>query len=684
MGMKRRQARQRSMATWSWRTTLSLRVRHEKSTLSPTFRSRITKSAARLPRCGCSLVGNLQLASGSRATSEPSSRAPTKVAKIYFVFRSRLAVRQAKRLCWLAQMTSEFVPFDRHVQQLLQDLAALCQAEHRSGPRRAARRESPIFKPFNPLSRNSINKEVRNKILAPLTPSDMHQHRLGYIYVVQSQHHVSSPPTFKIGFSKYHPKSNTHNLPRCLLGSEIIAHSPPIPHPKRIVSIIHTELVEHRKVQCCGLCGHSHRGWFSIHQGDALEVFTRWSRWGLQSPYTEGELCEEWRNHLMQQVIDIRNLEGSLGDQWTSIIDGFPFASPDARVESPKPSLAADREPITPSLNRKTPDQTTTNVVGNMPRPSTAQEAVARINQRNISQRGHEVLRYIRNLYASGAKLWTKDMFLRIEEDLAKAPQPASVMVRSMNGELARKWIPYPEGMSSLHDSTEYNIIFNTKDAYDRDNKSDDEDVDEARTTAACALSVGWETTESSPIDHLALKAAWDAAQRNWVHSATCNELMGIFRKRSELLKTIKKILCFGLGTLERSFDALATCDGLPLHSAMTQHAAALTLATVLGELQGTSPIPVLTQDPAYTPVAKQLLTELGIKIVGGLSSLGFTLIDYDTLVFSCHPDIPMKQIVADIAKPAAIIWNRVEPASEERTEWTLITIHGREILRSP
>jgi SRR1 domain len=115
----------------------------------------------------------------------------------------------------------------------------------------------------------------------------------------------------------------------------------------------------------------------------------------------------------------------------------------------------------------------------------------------------------------------------------------------------------------------------------------------------------------------------------------------------------------------------------------MTQHAAALTMAAVLGQRLGIDPLPILAQDPIYSLVAKRLLKEEGIEVVGGRGSLAFTHVDENTLVFSCNSNIPVKQVVADIAKPAAMIWNRVRPAVDESTQWVRKVIQCKEVLFS-
>jgi hypothetical protein len=213
-------------------------------------------------------------------------------------------------------------------------------------------------------------------------------------------------------------------------------------------------------------------------------------------------------------------------------------------------------------------------------------------------------------------------------------------------------------------------------------------DIDGDRALATRALTLVRTTGTSSSIEYAQLKAAWDEARRNWTQSAVCRELTATLGRSARIPKTTRKIVCLGLGSLEgspdhSSLDVLATCDGLPCRSAMTQHAAALTVAAVLGERLGTGPLPILAQDPAYSLVAKRLLVDVGIEVVGGRGSLAFTHVDESTVVFSCHPNIPVKQVIADIARPAAMIWNRVAPAAEEKTEFVAKLIEGEEVLYS-
>ncbi|KAH7148216.1 hypothetical protein EDB81DRAFT_457776 [Dactylonectria macrodidyma] len=231
--------------------------------------------------------------------------------------------------------------------------------------------------------------------------------------------------------------------------------------------------------------------------------------------------------------------------------------------------------------------------------------------------------------------------------------------------------------------------VFDTGSDQDESELSYYSDEERARDNFSCALAVAWtQETEFLSIDYLELKSAWDEAWNNWSQSSVCHELTDVFRRCNHMPKATK-IVCFGLGSLEgfpgsTDLHIPADCDGLPCRSAMTQHAAALSIAAVVGEMLGTAPLSVIAQEPVYSPVAKRLLTELGIEVVEGYGSLAFTQVDDDAIVVACAPDIPVKQVVADIARPAAMVWNLVLPAKEGEPEWLFDLSGSIEMMHSP
>jgi roadblock/LC7 domain-containing protein len=82
------------------------------------------------------------------------------------------------------------------------------------------------------------------------------------------------------------------------------------------------------------------------------------------------------------------------------------------------------------------------------------------------------------------------------------------------------------------------------------------------------------------------------------------------------------------------------------------QHSVALTMA----DMCGANNVQLLAQDPSYTEEAKEMLKARGFSIVGPFGAGGFAEIDNDSVVFSAFVEAPLKQIVADLARPALII----------------------------
>lgn len=83
------------------------------------------------------------------------------------------------------------------------------------------------------------------------------------------------------------------------------------------------------------------------------------------------------------------------------------------------------------------------------------------------------------------------------------------------------------------------------------------------------------------------------------------------------------------------------------------QHSMALTIAQLY---RGNETLRLLAQDPEYTEVAEEILTKKEFKIVGTHGAGGFAEIDEDSIIISPFAAAPVKQIIADLARPVLII----------------------------
>ncbi|KAJ5720415.1 uncharacterized protein N7483_008349 [Penicillium malachiteum] len=84
----------------------------------------------------------------------------------------------------------------------------------------------------------------------------------------------------------------------------------------------------------------------------------------------------------------------------------------------------------------------------------------------------------------------------------------------------------------------------------------------------------------------------------------------------------------------------------------MIQHAVALTMARFCGNEMGS----LFAQDPDYSESSEEILSKKDFQIVGRHGAGGFAEIDDDSIVISAFPNAPVKQMIADLARPVLII----------------------------
>jgi hypothetical protein len=158
------------------------------------------------------------------------------------------------------------------------------------------------------------------------------------------------------------------------------------------------------------------------------------------------------------------------------------------------------------------------------------------------------------------------------------------------------------------------------------------------------------------------VQEAFDRQREVWQTSEACEALQTQLTTLS-LSRPITKIVCFGLGTLGR----LNTRSADRSH---TQHAAVATMVQALKARQGkrNEEIKCFAQDPAYDEVDMALLRSIGITPLD--DPKGFLAVDESTLVFCVSPNVPVKQIIADVQWPAAMIWNTVRPSEPDVAKW--------------
>ena len=177
-------------------------------------------------------------------------------------------------------------------------------------------------------------------------------------------------------------------------------------------------------------------------------------------------------------------------------------------------------------------------------------------------------------------------------------------------------------------------------------------DLDKERRKAAQTRYAGVEEVERD----------FDRYLLEWMSSEQCTQLQSLDILRRDVGR-IKKIVAFACGSITRSGER---SRGRSCY----QHGLIKTLREILIQArhddvnltkeQREEQIQCFIQDPAYTDIDRKVLqNDYGIATILE-NPEGFLEVDDSTLVLSFSPNVPVRQVVVDIAKPAVMIWDRV------------------------
>nr|POF14371.1 hypothetical protein CFP56_78201 [Quercus suber] len=137
-----------------------------------------------------------------------------------------------------------------------------------------------------------------------------------------------------------------------------------------------------------------------------------------------------------------------------------------------------------------------------------------------------------------------------------------------------------------------------------------------------------------------------------WRKSQACARLKSIIDGSAR--RQCNKLVSFALGSVSRGFQ-----ESYPQRSAF-QHALVLSLReTLCSDGTANAGIPCFAQDPDYTTVDKTLLSNFNVDVVDDPE--GFLHLDEASAVVSCSPNVAVREIVSELARPAVIIWDTVQ-----------------------
>lgn len=140
------------------------------------------------------------------------------------------------------------------------------------------------------------------------------------------------------------------------------------------------------------------------------------------------------------------------------------------------------------------------------------------------------------------------------------------------------------------------------------------------------------------------VKRYFDNIQCQWNKDEACARFKSIIEPA---LSRCNNVVGFGLGEFSQK---LRWTKG-----SVYQHALLLSLRDSLTSYHADDKIMCYSQDPAYTVNDQRLLNEYGVTAVDDPE--GALQVDDSSIVLSCGPNAPIKEIIAEIAQPALIIW---------------------------
>jgi hypothetical protein len=155
---------------------------------------------------------------------------------------------------------------------------------------------------------------------------------------------------------------------------------------------------------------------------------------------------------------------------------------------------------------------------------------------------------------------------------------------------------------------------------------------------------------------------AWE---EEWEKSKYRQDLIRHLEEHGPKMVDVEQIVCFGLGPIGRFSNEIH------YRRSYFQHLAACTVRDFLEEQQSKSleqippqKIEIYAQDPSYCDKCRAKLREKhGIEVVE--NPYGFAKVDSNTFVLTFSPDIPVRQIVADLTieyhGPAGMLCDEIE-----------------------
>ncbi|RAK99906.1 uncharacterized protein BO80DRAFT_476883 [Aspergillus ibericus CBS 121593] len=142
----------------------------------------------------------------------------------------------------------------------------------------------------------------------------------------------------------------------------------------------------------------------------------------------------------------------------------------------------------------------------------------------------------------------------------------------------------------------------------------------------------------------------------------TKDALRNVQQQLSSPLREGDKIRIIGYDGVKVKWEPLGKADMLPDEEGLEYYVVSLLERDAGGTAE--HKLPCYIQDPAYNEIDKEALTEHGMQVVN--DPQGYLEVDESSVVFSCASNVAVKEIITELARPAIIIWVKVEESDIE------------------
>ncbi|KAJ6014317.1 hypothetical protein N7540_008908, partial [Penicillium herquei] len=290
-----------------------------------------------------------------------------------------------------------------------------------------------------------------------------------------------------------------------------------------------------------------------------------------------------------------------------------------------------------------------------------------------------EVKAHINALYESGVPFFTKKAFQDVVDQLDSDPTAGDeIITKDLTG-ASLKWkvrLGLSKGLLVRDDETNWNeqefqfsqcaLSYDPKERLLRNLDHDEANVpDWAYAPISLIHRVDRPDKENAtrkwiPMTPIGERedVARDFQEKSqvWEKSETCENLKSVLRSVANSHE-IENIIGFAFGSI-----ALKKNEQCAVQTALL-----LTVRDWLKERDQDKRIPCYLQDPMNTDVDREVLADWDVEILD--DPRGWLKVDERSVVLSVGSNVPVREIISDIARPAIAIWGKVPDEDQYTTD---------------